>query len=456
MHDRMTFEARLADAFERYVANAPVEVDAVALATHVVSKTPRRILRWLPWTLASRRRLAAALVVGLLVLALTATVLFLIGRLPNRPLPWVYRNELVTAPDLLVPRAFTEAITLHDGRVLILGGDNSSLPTAEIFDPAEETMRRTGSLVSPRFLSIGRTALLRDGRVLVLGDNRPAEGPQTANVQIFDPRTLEFHPVGPLVTPRTDAWIGVLRDGRALVIGGFLLDIDSWTPDDVLMDVEAFDPETNTFSNVASLPHPPADAPSVTSLPDGRVVVFGRLSVGDGAISSILEVFDPDENTFSETGQQAVSPIVGSRIPANAAAEVLADGRLFIIGEAVAANGSATAGGAVIWDPATDTFVGGLVAAPWVPSRLVHLDDGRVLMIGPADGSNSRLSGARTYDPRTNASVNVGPLSGCLPRPVRLLDGRVLLIGGMEDCEIHRPELGGQLAPAVRAMQLFE
>lgn len=48
MSDTMTFEALLDDAFERYLADAPIEIDAAWVAAQVASARPRRTLGWLP------------------------------------------------------------------------------------------------------------------------------------------------------------------------------------------------------------------------------------------------------------------------------------------------------------------------------------------------------------------------------------------------------------------------
>jgi hypothetical protein len=456
MSDVMNFEAKLADAFERYFADAPLEVDAAVVTAKVAAADRGRRVGWFGWLSPRQRQVALAFAVGLLVLALAATALVLIGRLQERPLlPWSYTNELVRAPNLLVPQSFAHATTLRDGRVLILDSDSHS---AEVFDPADGSVRPAAKLADDSSLYISSLALLRDGRVLLVGDNRPGAGPQVANAQVFDPGTLEFHAVGPMVTPRVEAGIGTLGDGRALLIGGVPPNLGSWTPDDTILDVEAFDPATETFSKVAKLTHRPTDLPGMISLRDGRLVVFGTFPIGDpemGGVGSVLQVFDPKTNQFTETGRPAPDAELGSRIPLNARGDVLSDGRLFIVGETAAPDGAATSGGAVIWDPATDSIQEGLVAAPWNPTGAVHLDDGRVFMVGATDDGTGAF-GARTFDPRTGAITVVGPIAGCAPTPVRLRDGRVLLVGGMEDCQVHHPELGGTLAPAISTMQIFQ
>ena len=84
MHDPMTFEARLAEAFDRYGVAAPTAVDSRALAATLVGARPSR-LAWpvIPWPRATGLRLA--LVLGLLALA-SAAALLVAGSLP-RPDP---------------------------------------------------------------------------------------------------------------------------------------------------------------------------------------------------------------------------------------------------------------------------------------------------------------------------------------------------------------------------------
>lgn len=61
---------------------------------------------------------------------------------------------------------FPSAILLLDGRVLVVGSDRP--PDAEVFDPASESWQRTGEMLEPRRRNNG-AALLSDGSVLVAG-----------------------------------------------------------------------------------------------------------------------------------------------------------------------------------------------------------------------------------------------------------------------------------------------
>lgn len=112
-----------------------------------------------------------------------------------------------------------DAVLLADGSVLIFGGSDENdtrgkLKSAEIFDPEKETFTPTKDMNFARF-KIGETAtLLQDGKVLVAVGNEQAE--------IFDPKTRSFKIAsGTLGKSFHYASVTLLKDGRALIIGGY-------------------------------------------------------------------------------------------------------------------------------------------------------------------------------------------------------------------------------------------
>jgi len=85
MSDAMTFEALLDDAFERYLADAPVEVDPAAVAAQVASPKGRRTLGWLPRLsreLGFSKRAQVIVLIALLIAAALAVVA--VGRFLER------------------------------------------------------------------------------------------------------------------------------------------------------------------------------------------------------------------------------------------------------------------------------------------------------------------------------------------------------------------------------------
>ena len=112
---------------------------------------------------------------------------------------------------------------LNDGRVLLTGGvlDNASgwlLADAVVFDPVSETMTPVGPMLEPR---AGHSAVtLSDGRVVIIG------GGPGDRVEIYDPSTETFTQAPALSRPREGAAVVALQDGNLLVVGGD----EEWMP----------------------------------------------------------------------------------------------------------------------------------------------------------------------------------------------------------------------------------
>jgi WD40 repeat protein len=101
MSDQTSFEARLTDAYARYVAAAPVGVDPRMVAAAVSTSGARRSLGW-PTVISPGRRAAVLITVGLLALLLAAAALLVGTRLtihpPNRGLlAYVLNDDIYLA-----------------------------------------------------------------------------------------------------------------------------------------------------------------------------------------------------------------------------------------------------------------------------------------------------------------------------------------------------------------------
>jgi hypothetical protein len=187
------------------------------------------------------------------------------------------------------PRWQNSAVTLLDGRVLVVGGAciddlsmcNGDAASADLFDPKTDTFTPTkGKLSKARAYT--RSVLLPDGRVLVSSAN-------DASLEVFDPVSETFTLVPGLQT-HVFGFMVRLRDGRVLFGGG-----------DANPAVELFDPDTNTVTATGPLVQARSMLTAHT-LPDGRAMIFGGASVSAGAIQDPLdtiEAFDPKAGTFS-------------------------------------------------------------------------------------------------------------------------------------------------------------
>jgi hypothetical protein len=100
------------------------------------------------------------------------------------------------------------ALTLRDGRVLLVGGvDAGASPPPELYDPKTDTWRRAGMM--PIQCAGVRAALLGDGRAVVHG---------CGTTSIFDPATLGWVRGPPERTPEGAATLDA--GGALMAVGG--------------------------------------------------------------------------------------------------------------------------------------------------------------------------------------------------------------------------------------------
>ena len=171
------------------------------------------------------------------------------------------------------------AITLADGRVLVLG-PAYPLQTKQglLYDPTTNTFARTGSTrMYPSCI-----ANLGNGRVLVAGD------PDSPIAEVYDPGTEQFTTVAPMVRLMAAQCV-TLADGRVLALGTVASDQDS-AVGPLVCSAEIYDPKANRWTDLGNLVPNLLD-PVLVALPDGRAVVLG----GD---NDTAQFFDPKTNKF--------------------------------------------------------------------------------------------------------------------------------------------------------------
>jgi hypothetical protein len=125
-------------------------------------------------------------------------------------------------PVLSVERGAAVAL-LQDGRVLITGGEkwssenvdlgdvNLGSVDAQVFDPTTDRFTAINPMLEPR--SDHSAITLADGRVVIVGG---AEG----RVEVFDPEKGLFEHAPELSRPRESPSVTMLHDGSLLVVGG--------------------------------------------------------------------------------------------------------------------------------------------------------------------------------------------------------------------------------------------
>ena len=331
---------------------------------------------------------------------------------------------------LNVARGNHTATLLPDGKVLVAGGlgkprvsnNGQSIPnrlgSAELYDPATDSWKLTGSLAVPRY---NHTAtLLAAGRVLVAGGTTTDGGTSVVG-EIYDALTGAWSSVEAQAFARLGHTATLLLDGRVLFAAG----ADAVTPDLYLESWEyrfayadIFDPATARSEPAAPLALA-RYGPSATRLLDGRVLVIGGFDANEFYVAR-PEIYAPATNTWTAAPDTLL--LFGH------SAVLLRDGRVLV------------AGGQSSWlfDPGTGQWTFSRPATWVYGNTATLLSDGDVLLVGGARQVNGRGTTAiadtvERFDPRAGTWREVGTLrTGRTGHSTTLLrDGRVLTAGGM-------------------------
>ncbi|HTI29706.1 MAG TPA: kelch repeat-containing protein [Methylomirabilota bacterium] len=240
---------------------------------------------------------------------------------------------------------------------------------------------------------------------------------------------------GSMSTGRVPA-AALLADGRVLVAGGF-----AGTACGDSNSAELYDPTTGSWklTGRALVAHGALDA--VVNLADGRVLVVGT-SDSSGAMA--VEIYDPSRGTWAPAAGMGATRLGGMAVG-------LDDGRVLVAGGTGASNPPVGTTSSEIYDPTTDLWTpsGDMAQARAFTCAAVRLLDGRVLVAG---GLSARgpLKSAEIYDPATGTWSSTGDMIAPLDQGTGILlhDGRVLVLTGSRP-QVYDPALGAWAEIAV-------
>jgi hypothetical protein len=341
-------------------------------------------------------------------------------------LPVSYRDRHRQVAQLQIAEHATAA--LDDGTVLVIGGSRAELNTAspwiERIDPRAGTVVRVGELAAGR--EQGEATALGDGRWLLTGGSLAQwiPGRTVEVIGLGADGSVRVFGAGDMSRHRLHHTATLLADGRVLVTGGF--SAGEGSPAGISRSAEIWDPASGRFR---LLPHTMATARAnhtATRLPDGKVLIVGGYSVE--ASPPLAEIFDPATETFTVLA----TPAMASR--AAHAAVALPGGDVLILG------GEDTAGTVTVRSVLRFQYGTRMVQtlpdllAPRRHAAAVLTADGEVLLFGGAGGDDAPAVSAERYTPaqggRAIASMTAGRLDHGAVLLRGPLAGKVLLVGG--------------------------
>ncbi|PTL81467.1 hypothetical protein DAT35_24550 [Vitiosangium sp. GDMCC 1.1324] len=315
---------------------------------------------------------------------------------------------------MALPRMLHTATLLDDGRVLVVGGFNS---TSELYNSDTKTWSATGTaLASHR----GHTATkLQDGRVLVAGGGQCPITSATA--ELYVPAVGKWRPAGLLNQQRFHHTAVLLPNGKVLVAGGRTSEYDGT----LLASAELYDPATGTWTYTGSMNTARAFH-TMTLLPGGKVLVAGGSDASETLLSS-AEIYDPATGKWTDAAGMSTGR-------ASYTATLLPNGKVLVAGGSgidVALSASAE-----LYDPATGTWSAtGRMKDPRRFHAATLLPNGKVLVAGGYHQATGILTASELYDPATGTWSETWAMNVDRYRQTCTLlnDGTVLAVGGVSN-----------------------
>lgn len=350
----------------------------------------------------------------------TALVVLLLATILN---PLKVHGYWLSAPGMPSPGTGQVGVQLHDGRVLVLGGeavtDGFPVATTQLFDPAT---RRWSYGPDMNVGRIGATATtLPSGQVLVAGGLGPKlEALRSA--ELLDPSSMTWRETTPLPQTRFAQSATVLPNGQVLLVGGIVAG-------SISSSALFFDPGSEEWLPAPETHYSHAQQTALV-LGGGRILMTG----GYGQ----PETYDPTRRQWQ--------PTVTTSFRSHPIVVELHDGSVLIASGV--GPGAHDLRSARVYRPATDRWlrVGSLHTARNQAIAAV-LPDGSVLVAGGEQVTVHVLRSAEVYHPASGtwsetASMHT-PRDAALALPLR--DGTIMVCGGMNlsgvlsSCEMFHP-----------------
>jgi N-acetylneuraminic acid mutarotase len=202
-----------------------------------------------------------------------------------------------------MPEPLTHAgQAVHGTTIWLVGGfvgDNPGPGTAHVwkYNTLTNTWSRGPSLPVAR--GAGACAIIGDELHFFGGLDHANSSTNPVTVDYADHWVINlanstgWKPAAPLPNPRNHL-AGIALNGFVYAIGGQHL----WNEDHPLSEVDQYDPATDTWKKVKSLPKPLSHISAATLTIDGRIMVIGGATTGFNSVSDV-STYNPATNKWS-------------------------------------------------------------------------------------------------------------------------------------------------------------
>jgi hypothetical protein len=224
---------------------------------------------------------------------------------------------------------------------------------------------------------------LQDGTILITGGYASKTGILNS-AEIYHPDTNTWTETLPLLSARRSASAVLLKNGKALIVGGE-------AGGRVIDTLEFYDSATGRFEQAPGALSAARTRYALSVLDDGRVLIAGGIEARRAI--DFIDIYDP------ELGVRFSGRMLTAR--ANFTATTLANGKVLLAG---GTDGTHELASAEIYDPATGDVT---VAAPMASPRQNHIAvrsrSSDVVLIGGGTADGREVSSAEIFVPERGA-----------------------------------------------------
>ena len=202
---------------------------------------------------------------------------------------------------------YAVAAAVLDGTLFTIGGVPGPSAEVNVFDPAASA-NPWSAAASLSVARAGLAAAALDGLVYAVGGRRglnPGQGIILDTVEAYDPSTDEWSQLAPLPRPVSDHAM-VAFDGKLYVIAG------ARSAARTVNTLQIYDPALDEWSFGA--PIPGARAGALAGVLCGRIVVFGGMDFELGGLP-FTEIYDPADDTWENGPDMLVAATLMAQGP---------------------------------------------------------------------------------------------------------------------------------------------
>jgi len=293
-------------------------------------------------------------------------------------------------PDFEHSARFTPRRNAGTAQVIVsVGGEDDKvvLRSVEYWDPCTNVWKQLAAL--PFAVSKHGLVVSGQNKMYMSGGEYP-DGSASQAFWRFDPVLDIWQEMASMQTPRSELGLAML-DGHVFAVGG-------WEGSSRLDSVERYDPETNTWSPVASLKMA-VTSPAVVAH-EGCLYVSGGAILEDGDGIELVQRYDSKSGEWTE--------VAGMLIPRSGSAACLLGGYIYVIGgwHASTENTNKVERYDIqknIWN-----FVSPMIERRYRPG--VAVLGGKIYVLGGEEGWDHYHDTIECYDPVVNKWELVGEM----------------------------------------------